>query len=89
MAIFQFLVKADPLLSEELVPSCRQILPLFNELLLANFNIGYKTEHGQWKRINLSDLILETLMKMEKTGKSEALINIGYLISIYQSSHSR
>lgn len=86
MAVIQALVKADPLISEALVPYYRQILPVFNEFRLANVNIGDKIEYGQRKHTNLSDLINETLEEMEKTGGPEAFINIKYMIPTYQSA---
>ena len=86
MAVIQALVKADPLISEALVPYYRQILPVFNEFRLANVNIGDHIEYGQRKHTNLSDLIYETLEEMEKTGGPEAFINIKYMIPTYQSS---
>jgi hypothetical protein len=50
--------------------------------------LGDETECAQWKRINFSDLIHETVMEMEKTGGPKAFINIKYLIPTYQSSHT-
>jgi len=86
MMIMQALVRADALISEALVPYYRQILPVFNEFLLANVNLGDRIEYGQRKRINLSDLIAETLEDMEKSGGPEAYINMKYMIPTYQSS---
>jgi hypothetical protein len=85
MAVIQALVKADPLVSEALVPYYRQILPVFQEFLLANLNLGDRIEYGQRKKLNLSDLISETLEEMERSGGPEAFINIKYLIPTYQS----
>ena len=86
MAVIQALVKADPLISEALVPYYRQILPVFNEFFLANKNLGDRIEYSQRKHTNLSDLIQETLEEMEKTGGPEAYINIKYMIPTYQSA---
>jgi len=86
MSVIQALVKADPLVSEALVPYYRQILPIFNEFFLANHNLGDKIEYSQRKKTNLSDLIHETLEEMEKTGGPEAYINIKYMLPTYQSA---
>ncbi|EAY18655.1 hypothetical protein TVAG_062600 [Trichomonas vaginalis G3] len=86
MAVIQALVKADPLISEALVPYYRQILPVFNEFFLDNKNIGDRIEYSQRKHNNLSDLIHETLEEMEKSGGPEAYINIKYMIPSYQSA---
>lgn len=86
MQVIQSLVKADPMISEALVPYYRQILPVFNEFLLANKNLGDRIEYGQRKKLNLSDLINETLEEMEKSGGPEAYINIKYMIPTYQSA---
>ena len=88
MSVIQALVKADPVISESLVPYYRQILPIFNEFFLANKNLGDRIEYSQRKKINLSDLIHETLEEMEKTGGPEAYINIKYMIPTYQSTAS-
>jgi hypothetical protein len=85
MQVIQALVKADPLISEALVPYYRQILPVFQEFLLANINLGDRIEYGQRKKLNLSDLIVQTLEEMEKSGGPEAFINIKYMIPTYQS----
>jgi hypothetical protein len=85
MEVMQALVKADPLISEALVPYYRQILPVFQEFLLANIHLGDRIEYGQRKRLNLSDLIVETLAEMEKSGGPEAFINIKYMVPTYQS----
>ena len=86
MAVITALVNADSLISEALVPYYRQILPVFNEFLLANVNLGDKIEYGQRKKQNLSDLINETLEVMERTGGPEAYINIKYMVPTYQSA---
>jgi hypothetical protein len=85
MLVIQALVHADPLISEALVPYYRQILPVFQEFLLANLMLGDRIEYSQRKRINLGDLITETLEEMEKSGGPEAFINIKYMIPTYQS----
>jgi hypothetical protein len=86
MLVIQALVKADPLISEALVPYYRQILPVFQEFLLANLLLGDRIEYSQRKKINLGDLITETLEEMEKSGGPEAFINIKYMIPTYQSA---
>jgi hypothetical protein len=85
MQIIQALAKVDSLISEALVPYYRQILPVFQEFLLANIHFGHRIEFGQRKKLNLSDLIVQTLKEMEKSGGPEAFINIEYMIPMSQS----
>lgn len=49
------------MVGEALVPYYRQILPIFNIFRNSNKNIGDKIEYDQRKRLNLGDLIGETL----------------------------
>nr|AGM32422.1 parkin co-regulated protein-like protein [Coptotermes formosanus] len=86
MEVFQTLVHADPMISEALVPYYRQLLPVFAEYILSNKNLGDRIEYSQRKKINLGDLIMETLEEMEKTGGPDAFINIKYMIPTYQSA---
>lgn len=68
-----------------LVPYYRQILPVFNLFKNCNKNTGDAIEYGQRKRLNIGDLIEETLQLMELHGGDDAFINIKYLIPTYES----
>jgi len=57
----QKLVISGEMIGEALVPYYRQILPIFNLYRNSNVNTGDKIEYSQRKRLNLGDLILETL----------------------------
>jgi hypothetical protein len=56
------------MIGEALVPYYRQILPIFNLFRKSNFSSGDKIEYSQRKRLNLGDLISETLELFEQTG---------------------
>jgi hypothetical protein len=56
------------MIGEALVPYYRQILPIFNLFRNSNFSSGDKIEYSQRKRLNLGDLISETLELFEQTG---------------------
>jgi hypothetical protein len=80
------LVKSSDLAGEALIPFYRQLLPVLNEFLLFNKNLGDMIEYGQRKKINIGDLILETLETLELNGGPEAFINIQYMVPTYQSA---
>merc|ERR1719453_2413420 len=61
MKVLQVLVKSGDMIGEALVPYYRQILPVFNIFRGQNENIGDQMEYSQRKRLNLGDLIAETL----------------------------
>jgi len=56
------------MIGEALVPYYRQILPIFNLCKSKKLNIGDKIDYGQRKKINIGDLIQETLEFFEQTG---------------------
>jgi hypothetical protein len=82
----QKLVKSSDLAGEALIPFYRQLLPVLNEFSLCNKNIGDLIEYGQRKKVNIGDLISETLEVLELNGGPEAFINIQYMIPTYQTS---
>ena len=84
----QKLVKSSDLAGEALIPFYRQLLPVLNEFLLKNKNLGDRIEYGQRKRLNIGDLILETLEILELNGGPEAFINIQYMVPTYQSART-
>jgi hypothetical protein len=58
------------------------------EFLLANIQFGGRIGHAE-KKLNLTDLIIQTLEEMEKSGRPEASINISHMVPTYQSSGPR
>jgi len=85
MKVLQALVLSGEMIGEALVPYYRQILPVFNIYRSMNNNMGDKIEYGQRKRMNIGDLISETLGIFEQYGGEDAFINIKYMIPVYES----
>lgn len=85
LKILQKLVTCANYVGEALVPYYRQILPIFNLYKDWNINIGDKIEYSQRKKLNMGDLIQETLELFEQTGGDDAFINIKYMIPTYES----
>merc|ERR1711972_399102 len=85
MKVLQRLVLSGEMIGEALVPYYRQILPIFNIYKSKNENIGDMIEYGQRKRLNIGDLIAETLEIFEVHGGVDAFINIKYMIPTYES----
>jgi len=85
MKILQKLVLSGEMIGEALVPYYRQLLPIFNLYKNKNSNLGDKIEYKQRKKINLGELVQETLELFEQTGGEDAFINIKYMIPTYES----
>jgi hypothetical protein len=85
MKVLQELVLSGEMIGEALVPYYRQILPVFNIFKNMNRNIGDTIEYSQRKRMNIVDLIAETLEVFETHGGEDAFINIKYMIPTYES----
>ncbi len=90
LKILQALVNCDTqngggLIGQALVPYYRQILPVMNIFINNNENLGDGIDYGQRKRMNLGELISETLEQLELHGGEDAFINIKYLVPTYQS----
>jgi len=85
LKVLQALVLSGEMIGDALVPYYRQILPIFNIFKNANMNLGDKIDYSQRKRMNLGDLIEETLEIFEIHGGEDAFINIKYMIPVYES----
>jgi len=85
LKILQQLVKSGDMIGEALVPYYRQLLPVMNIFKNNNSNIGDHIDYNQRKRLNLGDLIAETLQILEQNGGEDAFINIKYMIPTYES----
>jgi len=85
LKVLQKLVVSGEMIGEALVPYYRQILPVFNLLKHKNVNLGDGIHYGQQKRMNVGDLIDETLELFEVKGGEDAFINIKYMLPTYES----
>jgi len=85
LKIIQKLVLSGEMIGEALVPYYRQLLPILSLYKNKNNNIGDKIEYNQRKKVNLGDLVQETLELLEQTGGEDAFINIKYMIPTYES----
>merc|ERR1711871_696798 len=85
LKVLQCLVLAGEMIGEALVPYYRQILPVFNIFKNKRLNSGHAIDYAQRKRMNLGDLIDETLEIFEIHGGEDAFINIKYMIPTYES----
>ena len=83
--IMQGLLSANKKLAESLIPFYKNLLPAFNRHLHVNLNLGHHTEFAQQKRLNVSDLMIETLILLEANGGPDAFANIKYMIPLHQS----
>merc|ERR1719199_96908 len=86
MKVIQVLVLSGEMIGEALVPYYRQILPIFALYKNNNLNLGDQMDYGQRKRMNMGDLVAETLEILETHGGEDAFINIKYMIPTYESS---
>jgi len=85
LKVIQQLVLSGDLIGEALVPYYRQILPVLNLYRGRNKNLGDHIDYGQRKRMNMAELIEETLQLLEIHGGEDAFINIKYMIPTYES----
>eukprot|EP00405_Crypthecodinium_cohnii_P036599 CAMPEP_0206540830 /NCGR_PEP_ID=MMETSP0325_2-20121206/9245_1 /ASSEMBLY_ACC=CAM_ASM_000347 /TAXON_ID=2866 /ORGANISM="Crypthecodinium cohnii, Strain Seligo" /LENGTH=303 /DNA_ID=CAMNT_0054038641 /DNA_START=89 /DNA_END=996 /DNA_ORIENTATION=- len=80
LKVLQKLVLSGEMIGEALVPYYRQLLPVFNLFKNSAKNLGDSMDYGQRKRMNLGELIDETLEIFEVHGGEDAFINIKYMI---------
>mmetsp|Transcript_22074 Transcript_22074/g.51829 ORF Transcript_22074/g.51829 Transcript_22074/m.51829 type:complete len:301 (+) Transcript_22074:72-974(+) len=85
MKVLQTMVLSGDMIGEALVPYYRQILPTFALFIGKNKNLGDEMDYSQRKRLNLGELIHETLEILEVHGGEDAFINIKYMIPTYES----
>jgi len=83
--VLQQLVLSAEMVGEALVPYYRQLLPVFNIFKAMKTNIGDHIDYSQRKRLNIGELIEETLEILEIHGGEDAFINIKYMIPTYES----
>ncbi|XP_064157577.1 parkin coregulated gene protein [Anguilla rostrata] len=80
LKVLQHLVVSGDMVGEALVPYYRQILPILNIFKNMNINSGDGIDYSQQKRVNVGDLIQETLEVFERYGGEDAFINIKYMV---------
>ncbi|CAE8625975.1 unnamed protein product [Polarella glacialis] len=68
LKVLQDLVKCGEKIGEAMVPYYRQILPVFNLYKGSTRNLGGAMDYGQRRRMNLGELIEETLEVFETHG---------------------
>eukprot|EP00930_Biecheleria_cincta_P023716 TRINITY_DN1707_c2_g1_i1.p1 TRINITY_DN1707_c2_g1~~TRINITY_DN1707_c2_g1_i1.p1 ORF type:complete len:303 (-),score=58.18 TRINITY_DN1707_c2_g1_i1:148-1056(-) len=85
LKVLQKLVQSADMVGEALVPYYRQILPVFNLFKDSTKGTGAAIDYGQRRRMNLGELVDETLELFESHGGEDAFINIKYMIPTYQS----
>lgn len=85
LQVLQLLVLSGDRVGEALVLYYRQILPILALFKDKNVNLKGGIEYGQRKRMNLGDLIQETLELFEIHGGPDAFINLRWMIPTYQS----
>lgn len=85
LKVLQSLVLSGDMIGEALVPYFRQILPVFNIFKNKQINIGDSIDYSQQHRMNLGNLIQETLELFEIHGGEDAFINIKYMVPVYES----
>ena len=68
LKIVQKLVVSAETIGEALVPYYRQILPVLNIFKNQNKNMGDQIDFAQRRKVNLGDLIQETLETLEQHG---------------------
>ncbi len=67
-----------------LVPYYRQLLPILNMFKSKRRNLGDTMDFSQNKVRDLSEMILETLEVLERTGGPDAFVNIKYMVPTYE-----
>jgi hypothetical protein len=73
LKIIQKLVTSADTIGEALVPYYRQILPILNIFKTKNLNSGDKIDYSQRKKVNMGDLIQDTLEILEIHGGEVSL----------------
>jgi len=72
------------MVGEALVPYYRQILPIFNLYKNKKLNTGDKIDYGQRKKLNVGELIQETLEYFEQTG-GEVTLLFSLILSFFRT----
>jgi len=89
LKVLQKLVTCANYVGEALVPYYRQILPIFNIYKTKSKNMGDGIDYSQRKKLNLGELIQETLELFEQTGgdvKLNVVINDDRMLLLTSST---
>lgn len=81
----QALVLIHTSIGPDIVPFYRRILPGMRKFMNRNLNLGDKFEYGQHKKLNIADLIDETLHVLEVHGGDSAFYEIKKIVPLYTS----
>jgi len=85
LKIVMMMVRRNPTIGLALVPYYRQLLPIFGQFKARDWNVGDAIDYSQRARLNVGELIVETLGVLEYYGGPDAFINIKYMIPTYES----
>jgi len=85
LKVLQTLAMSGEVVGQALVPYYRQVLPVLNIFKSKHTNMGDEMDYAQRKRLNLGELIQETLEILETHGGEDAFINIKYMVPTYES----
>jgi len=85
LKILQQMLLQNPAIGQAFVPYFRSILPVFNLFRSREKNMGDAFDYGQRRRLDLGELIRETLEMFEMYGGPDAFINIKYMCPTYES----
>ena len=85
LKILQQMLLQNPAIGAAFVPYFRSILPIFNLFRSCEKNMGDQFDYNQRRRLDLGELIRETLELFEIYGGPDAFINIKYMCPTYES----
>ncbi|GMH92436.1 hypothetical protein TL16_g12348, partial [Triparma laevis f. inornata] len=86
LKILQQMMLQNPSIGPAFVPYFRSILPVFNLYFSNANNLGDHFDFNQRRRLDIADLIQETLTMFELYGGEDAFVNIKYMCPTYQST---
>ncbi|GMI42213.1 hypothetical protein TrCOL_g4630 [Triparma columacea] len=89
LKILQQMLLQNPHIGQAFVPYFRSILPVFNLFRSNEKNLGDMFDYSQRRRLDLGELIRETLEMFEMYGGPDAFINIKYMCPTYESCRQR
>ena len=89
LKILQQMLLQNPHVGQAFVPYFRSILPVFNLFRSNEKNLGDMFDYSQRRRLDLGELIRETLEMFELYGGPDAFINIKYMCPTYESCRQR
>mmetsp|Transcript_71874 Transcript_71874/g.150161 ORF Transcript_71874/g.150161 Transcript_71874/m.150161 type:complete len:219 (-) Transcript_71874:242-898(-) len=85
LKVLQVMVSTCEFVGEALVPYHRQLLPVLNIFKEKSKKTFDQMDYAQRKRLDVGDLVNETLQLLEEHGGEHAFINIKYMVPTYES----